>query len=192
MACSATIEARLSTSDTFTAWKTTTSTTLNAIQSTDRPTLTQQAELVQAEADIFATLSCLQKKQGSLSTVSNDIQQAQEQILKLQDAIEAEQNNVEIAKDRVAYIRAPEEHTSFYESWFPMDRPMKPGSVPILIGITVFFVVAGVLFGGVYFQRMLLIGPLASLYIRTRGWLGPLIMITIIGIVGIVWYTITK
>jgi hypothetical protein len=192
MACSPTIESRLSTSETFGAWKTVTDTTLNTIQSTDKPTPMQQSELVQAEDDIFKTFACLQQKQGSLSNVSNDIQKAQEQILALQSSIEAEQNNVDIAKDRVAYIRNPEEHTSFYESWFPMDRPMRARSVPYFIGITVFFVVAGVLLIVTFSNRMLTVGPLASLYIRTRGWLGPSLGAALLVIIGVVWYFTAK
>ena len=105
------------------------------------PTTVEQSALVAAQADIFNTVSCLQEKISQLGSTTNAIQGAQQQILSLNDQIKNEEANVAIARDRVAYIRNPEQHTSFYESWFPMDRPMRTGSVPIFIGITVFLMI---------------------------------------------------
>ena len=103
-----------------------------------QPTSTEQATLVATESEIFNTVACLQEQISQLGGTTNGIQDAQQQILSLNDEIKNEQANADIARDRVAYIRNPEQHTSFYESWFPMDRPMRLGSVPIFIGVIVF------------------------------------------------------
>lgn len=145
-ACTPAILTRIGDSTAFAAWKTTTSMALGSISTNAKagsmaPTTVEQSALVTAEADIFNTIGCLQEKISQLSSTTNAIQGAQQQVLSLNDQIKNEEANVAIARDRVAYIRNPEQHTSFYESWFPMDRPMRTGSVPIFIGVTVFLMI---------------------------------------------------
>jgi hypothetical protein len=145
-ACTPAILTRIADSTAFAAWKTTTSMGLSGISTNAKgggipPTPAEQAALVEAETDIFNTVNCLQEKVSQLSSTTNTIQKAQQQVLSLNDQIKNEEANVAIARDRVAYIRNPEQHTSFYESWFPMDRPMRTGSVPIFIGVTIFLMI---------------------------------------------------
>jgi hypothetical protein len=141
--CTPTILTRIGDSTAFASWKTTTSATLNSISTnakagTTEPTTTEQATLVTTQSEIFNTVACLQEQITKLGSTTNSIQGAQQQILSLQEQIKNEQANADIARDRVAYIRNPEQQTSFYESWFPMDRPMRLGSVPIFMGVIVF------------------------------------------------------
>jgi hypothetical protein len=59
-------------------------------------------------------------------------------ITDLQRQVHEKQKSVIIAKDRADSLRDIDGRTSDYESWFPMGRPLKPYSVPILIGLTIF------------------------------------------------------
>ena len=65
--------------------------------------------------------------------------------MKTKDTISQSEEDSNIARDRVAYIRHPERQTSYYESWFPMDRPMRTSSVPIFVGLTVFIILFSIL-----------------------------------------------
>ena len=136
MACTTALNTRLSSIDSFNSWKDTTSTSLGLFSA---GSLTDQTAYTTLEADIYATLACIHEKTAALHTSTNDIQQAQTSILATEQSIKDAEEQIKIAKDRVAYTRDPDSHTSFYESWFPMDRPMKPISIPIFIGLITFF-----------------------------------------------------
>jgi len=88
---------------------------------------------------------CLQEKVSSNSSLSNEISAAQEQILDLNDQIKAEEANSAIAKDRVAYIRHPEQTVSDYESWFPIDRPIHTFSLLVIMSISLFVSIFSIL-----------------------------------------------
>jgi sterol desaturase/sphingolipid hydroxylase (fatty acid hydroxylase superfamily) len=100
-----------------------------------------------ASSEVFDTAACIQEKLTALGSTTNQIQTAQQDILRLNKEITEAEADVAIARDRVAYIRHPEEHTSFYESWFPINRPMQRENVPYFIAVTVFLVVFSLLVG---------------------------------------------
>jgi len=100
-----------------------------------------------ASNEVFDTAACIQEKLTSLGSTTNQIQTAQQDILRLNKEITEAEADVAIARDRVAYIRHPEEHTSFYESWFPINRPMQRENVPYFIGVTIFLLIFSLLVG---------------------------------------------
>jgi hypothetical protein len=86
-------------------------------------------------------IGCLQEKISKVSNTTNQVQSAQSNIIDLNKKIIEAEADVNIAKDRVAYLRNPEDKTSYYESWFPMGRPMQNGSVPFFIAINSFLTI---------------------------------------------------
>jgi hypothetical protein len=143
-ACTTTINGYLAAQSSFDGWKGSTTTTINQLKVAGArqtgPTAQEQQTLLQTTVDVNSVVACVQEKLQALNQVTNQIQAAQNSILDLQDTIKNAEENVKIAKDRVAMIRNPEAHPSYYEGWFKlMDRPMRPTSIPIFIGITVFF-----------------------------------------------------
>ena len=145
-ACTAILNSRLSPDDTgvtaFNTWKTAASDKraelVAAIQLTTLPEY-RKGEYETLHRDIVQTLACLEEKQKIEVDLVNNVNTAQDRIVQLQREIKEREEEIQIAKDRVAYIRDPDAHPSYYQSWFPMDRPMRPSSVPVLIGIVVFF-----------------------------------------------------
>jgi len=97
--------------------------------------------------------SCPTKKQvfdainaANKSTGSTDLSVAEQQIKNLNSQIATLQKDVEISKDRATMVARPEATASYYDSWFPLNRPLKHLSVPILIGFaTLFFTLALIL-----------------------------------------------
>jgi hypothetical protein len=118
----------------FTDWKNNTSQIIDELQSNY-----EAAVFDTIKGDVESTLACLQEKYSTELDVANNVNTAQERIVQLQREIKEREEEIQIAKDRVTYIRDPDAHPSYYQSWFPMDRPMRPSSVPLLIGIVVFF-----------------------------------------------------
>ncbi len=140
------LEPRVTNPTTFNLWREATSESINQLKSSaaTKNNVLSAGELLQMESlqkDIYNTLACLQEKHSASSNLSNGIYDAQTRILQLNEQIQAKEQDIAIAKDRVAYIRDPDAHTSYYQSWFPMDRPMRPSSIPILLGITVFMAI---------------------------------------------------
>ena len=151
-ACNSTILSRISSAANFNAWKTLTSSRITSISptaasGTTPPTATESSTLITASNEVFDTAACIQEKLTALGSTTNHIQTAQQDILRLNKEIAEAEADVAIARDRVAYIRNPEEHTSFYESWFPINRPMQRENVPYFIGVTMFLLIFSLLVG---------------------------------------------
>lgn len=132
----------------FSDWNTGTSNQLSSYGSLTTMIDGVDEILANIENDVIHVNACLQEKIRSSGSLPNTISATQEQILKLNDQITQEESNAAIARDRVAYIRNPATATSNYESWFPLGRPMQPISIMILLGITIFICVFGLLMAG--------------------------------------------
>ena len=89
---------------------------------------------ITGESKILSTINCLNENISNISTLSTADAELQMKNLQLQQNIDQEKKNVEIAQQRLNTVKAPV--TSFYESWFPIERPLKPSSVPILLFLT--------------------------------------------------------
>ncbi|NBV77990.1 hypothetical protein EBR66_07530 [bacterium] len=149
--CNSTTLANIASSTAFQAWKDASDITLNSISPTSAsgatpPTDLETTTLVQVSNQIFDTQLCINEKMGKLYSTTDSIQKAQEDIIRLTKEIAKAEEHTEIAKNRVEYIRNPDDHTSYYESWFPIHRPMYKESVPIFIAIIVFMGVIPIVF----------------------------------------------
>ena len=69
----------------------------------------------------------LETSNGELDTLKTQIQESQK--------------DLEIAEDRAATLRHPEKNRSYYESWFPINRPLTNSSIVIILAIGIFFFV---------------------------------------------------
>jgi hypothetical protein len=148
--CTPAILGRISNRTNFEAWKAVTSTTLNGVSptaaaGTTQPSPAEARTLAETSADIFNTTSCIQEKLTEIGGTTNTIQTTQQAIIDVTKRIEEEEANVAIAHDRVAYIRHPEREVSYYESWFPIDRPMRRESVPWFVVVTSFIAIFSLL-----------------------------------------------
>jgi hypothetical protein len=64
---------------------------------------------------------------AEVNTIKGEIKQAQE--------------DLQIAEERVATLRNPEKHKSYYESMFPINRPLTQTTIVIILAIGIFFFV---------------------------------------------------
>ena len=67
------------------------------------------------------------------------------EIMDVNESITKKQVAVQIAKDRAASLQNINSKVSFYQSWFPLSKPLKQSSLPVLIGLTLFMFI--LLFG---------------------------------------------
>lgn len=192
------LEPRIRGAAVFSAWKETTSLAINRLMASANTKNGQlspgeQAELETLQRDIYNTLACLQEKHTAAAGTNNSINAAQARILELQEQLKSREEEIQIAKDRVAYIRDPDARPSYYQSWFPMDRPMRPASVPIFIGIIVFlsmFLFLGLLsLIGVDFSIVAMQGSATLRFIQWfRMQLTPLFLLLAIALVSTFLY----
>jgi hypothetical protein len=130
---------RYATDASFTNWKNTTASSMNILPSTGTVSDANKTTLVNLEKEILETLSCLQQDTVAVNTVQTNNAMLQSDIAGLKESIANSTDDIRVSEDRVKYIRAPEERTSYYESWFPLNRPMKAASVPAFLAVTLFF-----------------------------------------------------
>ena len=74
-----------------------------------------------------------------------------------------------IAKDRASSVVRPELQSSYYDSWFPLNRPLKRAAVPILVFLasmfisSAFFLMLGLIGIHSHFYVLVPSGPTSSM-----------------------------
>lgn len=122
----------------FDSWKASMSSDISAYQAKASTTKKEDDEMLLKEKEIADASLCISDEINKLTGTSSDIAALHEKILAKTVELENGETDISIAKDRVAYIRNPERKTSNYESWFPIDRPLHPASIVILIALSIF------------------------------------------------------
>jgi len=69
---------------------------------------------------------------------SNSVYYNDKHLSDLTKRLEQRTLDVKIAHDRAIMASRPELTASYYDGWFPLNRPINNGSVPILIGVATF------------------------------------------------------
>jgi hypothetical protein len=82
---------------------------------------------------------------GSGADNSTGISNSNQQIQTLTKQLEQRKLDIQVAKDRAAMVARPEMTASYYDGWFPLNRPMKNSNVPIMICVSTFLFVFAVL-----------------------------------------------
>jgi hypothetical protein len=170
MSCSATIETRVETESNYNAWKASTTRDL-----TDLATTSNEEKLNQVETDIFNTIECLRSKIAEIKQAPTNVANIQEAVVALQGELLTKEKQLEVAKQRALSISHPERATSDYEGWFPLGRPMRPTSLFLLIGFSLFFLLFffGILMSFLGFNIQLSwMVPGATAAVPRQGWLG--------------------
>jgi ABC-type multidrug transport system permease subunit len=129
---------KLSTAGYFDSWEAETRSSVSTLQGGSTQPGGVQADFLAVQNDIQAATVCILNEINRLGTSSTDISMLHQKILEKTMALSNGERDISLAKDRVAYIRHPEQNTSNYESWFPIDRPIHSLSLIVLIAITIF------------------------------------------------------
>ena len=94
-----------------------------------------------ATADVFAGLLSAMSSEGSSTTLSKTSQD----VTNLEKRLEQRSIDVKVAQDRANMVKRPEMTANYYDGWFPLNRPLKTSSVPILIAFATMLLMAGML-----------------------------------------------
>lgn len=139
MSCTTTELGAIRNTANFTTWSMNHKATLNTYASKISPLSdSDKSDVSRILDDVLSMKDCLEYQVKSNGNVHNTIYTSQQSVTDLNTQIAQEEANASIARDRVAYIRHPEQHVSNYESWFPIDRPIHTFSLIVLMSMTVF------------------------------------------------------
>jgi hypothetical protein len=129
----------LDTADAFQTWYGNTNTFFQTEALKQQPNENDLKALVEKAQQIESYKKCVEQRANALRTSPTNLSNIQATEANLDKTIEQRRKDVQIAKDRAALAVNPELTRSYYDGWFPLDRPMKPISVPILIAFSLFF-----------------------------------------------------
>ncbi len=94
-----------------------------------------------AETNLSSTIRCIQEDILQRNEVSSKIYTLQQDIENLRKELKEKQEIVSEAKERSETLRDPYTKTTWWELWFPLGRPMKKESVPVLLSVSIFMLV---------------------------------------------------
>ena len=109
----------------------------------------EMQENIQTNLDLLQTLElkvynmtrCLQKEITERSERAGDIYRIQDELTQEEKEAKGMEQTAKEAKERAKLLNNPYSKTNRHELWFPMGRPLKPQSVPVLLSIAIFFLI---------------------------------------------------
>jgi hypothetical protein len=134
MACTEQIIARISDPVTFSTWQTR---TRNSVQGINAATTESSVTLL--ESEVTNTIGCLETKIVEARSTASNVATLYTQHATLQSEYQAKTDGLKISQDRVKLLTHPEQNTTVYESWFPLQRPLETSSFLLLIVTSLFF-----------------------------------------------------
>jgi len=139
MSCTPSITAVLQNTDTFNSWVSNLALQLQTFASKQDPTVDDINTLAFTIApDIKAHQDCIMSLGTNAATVSTDLANLNTKLQSLIDAVAQREKDVAITHDRAAIARNPEMTRGYYDGWFPISRPLKHYTIPVLISISLF------------------------------------------------------
>ena len=87
--------------------------------------------------EVYAVITNFSRGVGATPT---EISQLNTDIATSQKILEQKERDATIAKDRASTVVRPELNSSYYDSWFPLNRPLKRAAVPILVFLASLFI----------------------------------------------------
>ena len=125
----------------FDSWRGSATAAITNYQSKGSATIGDEQAFNKTEQEMLEASICISEEIKRLSSSSNSIASLHEQIIQKTSELSQAEKDITIAKDRVAYIRHPEQMTSHYENWFPINRPISIFSMILLTFITSFLLI---------------------------------------------------
>lgn len=126
---------RTITGNTIDTWK-------NSTQATDTQQYTSALSNLQLlEANLETNMKCIQKDILQRNNYSSRLYTLQQEIEEARKELENKKEIVSEAKERASLVENPYSNTTWWETWFPLGRPIKKDSVPVLLAVSIFMLV---------------------------------------------------
>lgn len=93
----------------------------------------------QIQTEALAAINYLQTKVNTNPGTSLQINN--ENLFQIKKDIIQAKEDLKVAEDRVKSLRSPESTKSYYDSWFPLNRPLRTTTVVVALAFGIFFIV---------------------------------------------------
>lgn len=138
--CSAAVTANLQNTDTFSKWMTGLTTKLQQYGSSPNPTVSDVNYITYTIApEVKAHQDCIMSLSINAASVATDLAKSQTNAQTIDKTIKQREADVKVTHDRMVLARNPELTRGYYDGWFPISRPLKHYTIPLLISLSVFF-----------------------------------------------------
>lgn len=99
------------------------------------------SELQVAETRVSSYISCIQKDILQRNDISSQLYNLQQEVEGTRTDLKEKLQIVGEAKERADQLEHPYNSTTWWESWFPLGRPVRKESVPVLLSVSIFMLV---------------------------------------------------
>jgi len=99
------------------------------------------AVLERAETNLNAMIKCIQKDMMQRNSESSKLYTLQQEIEELRKEAKDKKEIAATAKERSNLLDSPYSKTTRYEPWFPLGRPLRKESVPVLLAVSILMLV---------------------------------------------------
>jgi outer membrane murein-binding lipoprotein Lpp len=97
--------------------------------------------LMMAENLLNVNIQCINKDIIQRNDYSSRLYSLQQEIEDLRKELASKKQTANEAQERADQLEAPYNKTSWYETWFPLGRPMKKDNVPVLLSVSIVMLV---------------------------------------------------
>lgn len=102
---------------------------------------TAMAALERAETNLNAMIRCVQKDMMQRNSESSKLYTLQQELEELRKEAKDKKEIAATAKERSNLLENPYSKTTRYEPWFPLGRPLRKESVPVLLAVSILMLV---------------------------------------------------
>jgi hypothetical protein len=93
------------------------------------------------ENNLEQNMQCIQKDILQRNLYSSRLYTLQQEIETTRKELEQKKGIVSEAKERASLVQNPYSNTTWWETWFPLGRPIKKDTVPVLLAVSIFMLV---------------------------------------------------
>ena len=100
---------------------------------------TYLSQLQLFEQRMETMMTCVQQDILQRQEIASKIYSKQKDLENKRKELEEKEKIAKDAKERARLLQDPYSKTSVWETWFPLGRPLKQESVPVLLSLSIFF-----------------------------------------------------
>ena len=98
-------------------------------------------QLQLAENTIASYIQCIQKDIVQRNDVSSRLYTLQQEVEEARKIAAQRKQTLEEAKERSSEVQHPYANTTWWETWFPLGRPIRKDNVPVLLSVSILMLV---------------------------------------------------
>ena len=132
--CDPSIQNDIANTTNFSAWVSRVTATVARISGIQQPTIDDINTLTTLAQDIKDHQDCITATTNNSTNMLANTQNLDS----INNAIKQRTHDVTISHDRAQIARNPEHNRGYYDGWFPISRPLKHYTIPILIALSLF------------------------------------------------------